>query len=78
MALDTDKIDRTALALLYLTLHGGDRAWKGFDWDVLDRLHAGGMIDDPAGRAKSVMFTDQGLQRARQLFEEMFVREEAE
>jgi hypothetical protein len=31
MALDTDKIDDAILALLYLTLHDGYRAWKGFD-----------------------------------------------
>ena len=31
MPLNTDKIDDAALALLYLTLHDGCRAWKGFD-----------------------------------------------
>ncbi|ABD87709.1 DUF6429 family protein [Rhodopseudomonas palustris] len=76
MTLDTDKIDRAALALLYLTLHDGCRAWKGFDWGVLGRLHEAGMIDDPVGKVKSVVFTEQGLQRARQLFEELFVKEE--
>jgi len=29
MATNKDKIDDTALALLYLTLHDGYRAWKG-------------------------------------------------
>jgi hypothetical protein len=72
MALDTDKIDDTALALLYLTLHDGDRAWKGFDWGVLGRLHDKGMIHDPVGKVKSVVFTDEGLQRAKAVFEEMF------
>ncbi len=28
MPLDTEKIDDAALALLFLTLHDGDRAWK--------------------------------------------------
>ncbi len=78
MALDTDKIDRAALALLYLTLHDHCRAWKGFDWDVLSRLHDSGMIHDPVGKVKSVVFTPEGLQRARQLFEEMFETEAAE
>ena len=32
MALDKDRIDDAVLALLYLTLHDGWRAWKGFDW----------------------------------------------
>ena len=72
MALDTDKIDDTALALLYLTLHDGCRAWKGFDWGVLGRLHEKGMIDNPVGKVKSEVFTQEGLERAKALFEEMF------
>jgi len=72
MPLNTDKIDDAALALLYLTLHDGRRAWKGFDWDVLGRLHDKDMIHDPVGKVKSVVFTDEGLQRAKELFEEMF------
>lgn len=72
MALDTDKIDDAALALLYLTLHDHARAWKGIDWGVLDRLHDKGMIYDPVGKVKSVVFTPEGLERAKQLFETMF------
>ncbi|HLE56999.1 MAG TPA: DUF6429 family protein, partial [Rhodothermia bacterium] len=48
---DTDKIDRTVLALLSLTLHDvnqfGGRAWKGHDWAVMSRLHEKGWISDP-------------------------------
>ena len=72
MPLNTDKIDDAALALLYLTLHDGYRAWKGFDWDVLGRLHDKGMIDNPVGKVKSVVFTEEGLERAKALFGEMF------
>lgn len=72
MAINTDKIDDAALALLYLTLHDRYRAWKGFDWDVLGRLHDKGMILDPVGKVKSVVFTDEGLERAKALFEELF------
>jgi len=72
MPLNTDKIDDAALALLYLTLHDGHRAWKGFDFEVLGRLHDKGMIGDPMGKVKSVVFTDEGLQRAKALFETMF------
>jgi hypothetical protein len=72
MALNTDKIDDAALALLYLTLHDGYRAWKGMDWDVLGRLHDKGLIDNPVGKVKSVVFTEEGLQRAKALFAEMF------
>jgi len=72
MPLNTDKIDDAALALLYLTLHDGDRAWKGFDWGVLGRLHDKDMIYDPAGKVKSVVFTPEGLERAKKLPEELF------
>ncbi|MGQ0684699.1 DUF6429 family protein [Bradyrhizobium sp.] len=72
MALDTDKIDDAALALLYLTLHDEWRAWKGMDWGVLGRLHEKGMIHDPVGKVKSVVFTPEGLERAKTLFETMF------
>jgi hypothetical protein len=60
---DPDKIDKAVLALLLLGLHEKCRAWKGHDWDVLDRLHAKGYISDPVGRAKSVVFTEEGLRR---------------
>ena len=69
---DTNKIDDAALALLLLTLHDRNRAWKGFDWDVLGRLHDKGMIQDPVGKVKSVVFTPEGLARAKALFAQMF------
>jgi hypothetical protein len=71
---DFDRIDDAALALLFLTLHDGYRAWKGFDWSVMDRLHEKGFIDDPRNKAKSVVFTEEGLQRSKELFESMFTR----
>lgn len=72
MELDTDKIDNAVLALLYLGLHDGTRAWKGLDWDAMDRLRERGYITDPRGKAKSVIFTEEGLERAKRLFEELF------
>ena len=72
MALDADKIDRAVLALLYLGLHDDVRAWKGFDWEVMSRLHEKGFISDPRGEAKSVVFTDDGLAEARRLLQELF------
>ncbi|HEV7613708.1 MAG TPA: DUF6429 family protein [Steroidobacteraceae bacterium] len=76
MLLNTDKIDDAALALLYLTLHEGDRAWKGLEWGVLGRLHEKGMIHDPVGKVKSVVFTQEGLEHAKELFERMFEKQD--
>jgi len=74
MAIDLDKIDDTVLGLLWLTLHDENRAWKGFDWGALDRLHQKGLIADPANKAKSVVLSDEGLRRAEELFNALFTR----
>ena len=77
MNIDTDKVDDAVLALLYLTLHDGVRAWKGHDWDALDRLYRKGMIDNPVSKAKSVMLTDEGLSESERLFRKLFERSAA-
>ncbi len=74
MEIDEEKIDDAVLALLWLTLHDGDRAWKGFDWSVMDRLHQKGLIANPAGKAKSVILSDEGLRRSEELFRALFMR----
>jgi hypothetical protein len=72
MKLEYEKIDRAVLALLYLGLHDGERAWKGFDWDARNRLHEKGYISDPVGKAKSVVFTEEGLAESERLLDELF------
>ena len=74
MDIDTDRIDEAVLALLYLTLHNGVHAWKGHDWDALDRLYRKGMIDNPVGKAKSVVLTAEGVAESERLFRELFER----
>ncbi len=72
MELDDEKIDRALLALLYLGLHEEWRAWKGFDWDAMSRLHEKGFISDPVSKAKSIVFTETGRAEARRLLIELF------
>lgn len=72
---DTARIDEAALGLLYLTLHDGQRAWKGLDWDILDRLHEAGFIGDPVGKTKSVAFTEEGLAAAQAAYRKLFTTE---
>ncbi len=69
---DQDKIDESVLALLQLTLHDGARAWKGLDFEVMNRLFEKGYILDPRGKAKSVVLTQEGLARSNELFEGLF------
>lgn len=72
MDYDTERIDEAVLALTYLTLHDGVRAWKSFDWDALNRLHDKGYISNPATKAKSVVLTEEGLKEAQRLCEKLF------
>jgi len=80
MNFDEDKIDEYTLALLYLVAHErheglGARAWKGFDWDTLNRLHEKGYISNPVGKAKSVGMSEESFLKAKELFERHFVKE---
>lgn len=71
---DKDKADDAVLALFQLTLHDVRRAWKGFDFEVLDRLFEKGLILDPRNRTKSIVLTDEGLARSEKLFDELFAK----
>jgi uncharacterized protein DUF6429 len=72
MAIITDRIDDCVLALLLLGRHDGQRVWKSFDWAAMERLPEKGLISDPVGRAKSVVLTDEGLEKAERLFRDLF------
>lgn len=69
---DPDRIDEAVLALLALGLHDGNRTSKTFDRAALDRLHARGLIGDPAGRAASLVLTDAGRREALRLRGKLF------
>jgi len=75
MDYDADKVDDAVLALLYLTMWGdkfGVRAWKGHDWNAMNRLYEKGYIDDPKSKAKSVALTEEGQARSEALFRKFF------
>jgi len=76
MDYNADKVDEAVLALLYLSLHDvnefGARAWKGHDWDALDRLHQRGVIGDPRSKAKSVVLNAEGVKAAEMAFRKLF------
>lgn len=76
-AVDWDRVDEAALAIMLLGLHDGCRTWKGIDWEVLNRLHARGLITDPKSKARSVIFTEDGLEESQRLFAELFGRNTA-
>jgi len=53
--INKDKADSMRLALLYLVTTKdkyGYHAWKGFDWDTMDRLYEKGYISNPIRKGK--------------------------
>jgi hypothetical protein len=78
MDIDQEKVEQTVLALLYLTSFKdkfGLRTWKGYDWQVMNLLHEKGYISNPATKAKSVAFTEEGARKSQELFENLFAVE---
>jgi Domain of unknown function (DUF6429) len=78
MDYNEDKLDEVVLALLYLTSfteHGITRAWKGHDWDVLNRLHEKGLISDPKNKNKSVVLSEEAAKHSAELFSKYFARQ---
>jgi len=78
MDYNKNKVDELTLALLFLVAHDrqkglGARAWKGFDWDTMDRLHEKGFITNPATKAKSVVMTEDGYKKSEELFKKHFM-----
>lgn len=79
MGYDEEKVDEAVLALLYLTTFRDKsevRAWKGLDWDSLNRLHEKGYISDPRSKAKSVTFSQEGARLSQELFRKHFGKED--
>jgi hypothetical protein len=75
MDIDQDKVDQAVLALLSLGRHDGSRTWKPFDWEIMGRIHQKGYITDPVGKAKSVIFTEEGLRESERLLRAPFCRQ---
>ena len=78
MEYNEEKVDEMVLALLYLTSfteHGVTRAWKGHDWDVLNRLSEKGLISDPRSKAKSVVVSDDAAKESARLFWKYFAKQ---
>lgn len=72
MEYDQAKIEDAVLALLAAHSFEEGRAWKGFSFEVMDRLHERGLIDDPKGKAKSVWLTVEGREQGRKFAEQLF------
>ena len=69
---DPAKIEEVVLALLGASEVDNGRAWKGYDFDVMDALHEKGYITNPRSRSKSIQLTEDGLALARKLADRYF------
>lgn len=69
---DPTKIEEAVLALLGAFESENGRAWKRFDFDVMQALADQGWISDPRGRAESIHLTPEGLIRAKELVDRLF------
>lgn len=73
MKYDQSKIDEMVMTLLYISSFQDGRVWKGYDWDILERLHENGLISDPVGKAKSFLLTDRGMKLGEALAQKLSV-----
>lgn len=72
MAYDQSRIDDAVLALLAAHLFNTNSSWKGYDFDVMSRLHDAGYLFNPVGKQKSVRLTEEGVERGLELAAELF------
>ncbi|QRK83378.1 hypothetical protein JN757_22975 [Pseudomonas granadensis] len=72
MEYDEKLIDDAVLALLAAYASDRGHTWKGYDFEIMNRLHEQGLISDPVNRNKSVWLTEEGLERGRQIAARMF------
>ncbi|MFR0716557.1 DUF6429 family protein [Enterobacterales bacterium BD_CKDN230030183-1A_HGKHYDSX7] len=72
MEYDQKLIEDAVLAMLAAYSTDQGNAWKGFDFEVMNRLHEQGFISDPVNKNKSIWLTEEGLDRGRQLADRLF------
>ena len=72
MNYDDQLIEEAVLALLATFSFNNGNAWKGFDFQVMNRLHEQGFIDNPVNKNKSIWLTRDGLERGREIAARLF------
>lgn len=72
MEYDDKLIEDAVLALLAAFSFNNGNAWKGFDFETMNRLHEQGLIENPVNKNKSIWLTTEGLERGRELADRLF------
>ncbi|NWA43494.1 hypothetical protein HX871_28600 [Pseudomonas reactans] len=78
MEYDEKLIEDTVLALLAAFSSDDGNTWKGFDFEIMNRLHEHGFISNPVNKNKSIWLTAEGLERGRQVAGRLFGRPQPE
>ncbi|MFS2069095.1 DUF6429 family protein [Pseudomonas sp. CT11-2] len=72
MEYDDKLIEEAVLALLATFSFDNGNAWKGFDFETMNRLHEQGFISNPVNKNKSIWLTAEGLEQGRQIADRLF------
>jgi hypothetical protein len=72
MEYDDKLIEEAVLALLATFSFDDGNTWKGYDFEVMNRLHEQGFISNPVNKNKSIWLTTEGLERGRQIADRLF------
>ena len=79
MEYDDKLIEEAVLALLTTFSSDNGNAWKGLDFETMNRLHEQGFISNPVNKNKSIWLKAEGLERGLQISDRLFgVRTQAE
>ncbi len=77
-----EKIKELTLLLIYLTSwtekesYGENiRAWKGYDFDILNKLQDEELIGGTTYKAKSTYITEQGIEKAKELMKKYNIKD---
>ena len=77
-----EAIKELTLLILYLTswkekdLYGDEymKSWKGYDFDILNKLQDENLIYGSSYKAKSTYLTDSGIEKAKELMKKYNVK----
>jgi len=72
MEYDEKLIEEAVLALLTTFSFDKGNSWKGYDFQIMNRLHEQGFIRNPVNKSKSIWLTPEGLERGRHIADQLF------
>lgn len=72
MEYDDKLIEDAVLALLATFSSDNGNTWKGYDFEIMNRLYEQGFISDPVNKNKSIWLTEEGLEKGRQTAGRLF------